>query len=200
MVLADLNNGQKFDDATGKFLFAVLYHEAFHAYVTTFVYPPLKPDEVKAGKGTGELPRWLNEGLAQVFETAVVEVGELRADHPDKERLELVKEWLKGKRGGPLVPLGDLLVTGRDAFLASHADQKAASDRAYLTSWALAHYLTFDRRLIGTDALRKYLIAVNSGGDPKQAFAGLVGKDLAAFEKDWHSYLSRLQQNGRLSK
>jgi hypothetical protein len=196
--LADVSNGVKFDEATGR-LFALLYHEAFHAYVTTFVYPPLKADDVKAGKGTGELPRWLNEGLAQLFETAVVEAGELRADHPDKKRLQLAKDWLKGK-GGPLVPLGDLLVTGRDAFLASHADQKAASDRAYLTSWALAHYLTFDRRLIGTDALRKYLIEVNSGGDPKQAFATLVGKELAAFEKDWHAYLSRLQQNGTLSK
>jgi hypothetical protein len=196
--LADVNNGVKFDEATAR-LFALLYHEAFHAYVTTFVYPPLKPEDVKAGKGTGELPRWLNEGLAQVFETAVVEAGELRADHPDKKRLARTKDWLKGK-GGPMVPLGDLLITGRDTFLASHADQEAASNRAYLTSWALAYYLTFDRRLIGTEAFRKYLAAVNAAGDPKQAFATLVGKDLASFEKDWHAYLSRLQQNGTLSK
>jgi hypothetical protein len=197
--LADANNGGKFDTATAR-LFALLYHEAFHAYVTTFVYPPLKPDEVEAGKGTGELPRWLNEGLAQVFETAVVEAGELRADHPDKERLARVKDWLKGKPGGPLVPLSDLLATGRDTFLASHADQAAATNRAYLTSWALAYHLTFDRRLIGTEAFRKYLIAVNAGGDPRRAFAALVGQELPAFEKDWHAYLSRLQQNGTLSK
>ena len=196
---ADVNNGTKFDDATAR-LFALLYHEAFHAYVGTFVYPTLKTEEVKAGKGTGELPRWLNEGLAQVFETAVVEVGELRADHPDKDRLQRAKDWLKRKNGGALVPLGDLLTTGRDAFLASHADQKAASDRAYLTCWALAHYLTFDRRLIGTESFHKYLIAVNGGGDPKQAFAALVGKDLATFEKDWHAYLTRLQPNGTLAK
>lgn len=198
--VAEANNGYKFDTATGKFLFALLYHEAFHAYVSTFVYPPLKPAQVKAGEGTGELPRWLNEGLAQVFETAVVEAGELRADHPDKERLRRAKDWLKGKDGGPLVPLADVLVTGRDAFLASHADQKAASDRAYLSCWALAHYLTFDRRLIGTKSFNEYLVAVNGGGDPKQAFAALVGKDLAAFEKDWHAYLMRLQPNGTLEK
>jgi hypothetical protein len=197
--LADVNNGVKFDGATAR-LFALLYHEAFHAYVATFVYPPLKPEEVKKGTGTGELPRWLNEGLAQIFETAVVEAGELRADHPDKDRLQRAKDWVKGKNGEKLVPLGDLLITGRDAFLASHADQKAASNRAYLTSWALAHYLTFDRRLIGTDAFNKFLVAVNSGGDAKQAFAVLVGKDLAAFEKDWHDYLLRLRPNGTLEK
>jgi hypothetical protein len=195
----DRSNGVKFHDATRQ-VFAVLYHEAFHAYVGTFVYPALKPDDVKAGKGTGELPRWLNEGLAQVFETAIVEAGELRADCPDRDRLNRVKDWLKRKNGDSLVPLSDLLVTGKDAFLASHADQKAAADRAYLTSWALAYYLTFERRLIGTPAFTKYLVEVNSGGDPRHAFARLVGRDLPTFEKEWHSYLSRLHPDGSVDK
>ena len=196
--VADVNNGVKFSDATAR-LFALLYHEAFHAYAAAFAYPPLKPEEVKAGRGTGELPRWLNEGLAQIFEAARVEAGELRVDHPDGDRLRRAKDWLKGK-GGPLVPLGDLLATGRDAFLASHADQKLASDRAYLTCWALAHYLTFERRLIGADAFHKYLVAVNGGENVKQAFATFVGQELPAFEKDWHAYLARLQPNGTLAK
>ena len=199
VIAADRANGAKFDEAT-KRIFAILYHEAFHAYVGTFVYPPMKPDDVKTGKGTGELPRWLNEGLAQVFETSVVEAGELRADSPDRDRLNRVKDWVKGKDGGRLVPLTDLLTTGKDAFLAAHADQKAAADRSYLTSWALAYYLTFQRRAIGTEAFGKYLVAVNSGGDPRQAFATLVGQELLAFEKDWHSYLLHLQSDGTVGK
>jgi hypothetical protein len=155
---------------------------------------------VKAGKGTGELPRWLNEGLAQMFETAVVEAGELRADWPDPRRLEQTKDWLKGKNGGPLVALSDLLVSGKDAFLASHSDHRGAAERAYLTSWALAYYLTFERRLIGTPALNKYLIALNSGGDPRAAFVSLVGQELEAFEKQWHAYLLRLLKDGTVGK
>lgn len=195
VVAADRANGLKFDQATAR-LFAILYHEAFHAYAATFVYPPLPPERVKAGAGTGELPRWLNEGLAQVFETAVVEAGELRADHPDKDRLTRVKDALKGKNGAALVPLTDLLVAGKDSFLAHHADQTPAADRAYLTSWALAYYLTFDRRVVGTPAFKQYLTAANSGDDPREAFGKLVDQDLPAFERQWHDFLSRLRPDG----
>jgi hypothetical protein len=194
----DRANGAKFDKATDD-LFAILYHEAFHAYVGTFVYPPLKPDDLRAGKGTGELPRWFNEGLAQVFETAVVEAGELRADWPHPDRLKQVKERLKGKNGG-LVPLANLLAIEKATFLASHKDQRGAAEQSYLTSWALAYYLTFQRRVIGTEAFRKYLVAVNAGGDPRKPFAELVEQDLPTFEKDWHAYLLRLKDDGTLAK
>jgi hypothetical protein len=199
VALADRANGQKFDQATAR-LFAILYHEAFHAYVGTFVYPPLSPEDVKAGKGTGELPRWLNEGLAQVFQTAVVEAGELRADTPDQERLNRVQDWLRGKAAGHLVPLPELLTTGKETFLPAHAEQRSAADRAYLTSWALAYYLTFERHLIGTPEFHTYLVAINSGGDRREAFTKLVGQDLAAFEKNWHAYLLRLRKDGTLKQ
>lgn len=194
---ADRANGAQFDKTTAQ-LFAVLYHEAFHAYAANFAYPPLPPADVKAGKGAGAIPRWLNEGLAQVFETAVVEAGELRVDHADENRLARVKERLKASGAGGLVPLADLLAVGKDAFLAHHAAERAAADRAYLTSWALAYYLTLDRRVIGTDKFRQYLVSVNSGGDARQAFAALVGQDVPAFEKDWHQFLGRLQPDGSL--
>ncbi|MCS6864360.1 MAG: DUF1570 domain-containing protein [Gemmataceae bacterium] len=196
---ADVANGRQFDQATRR-LFALLYHEAFHAYVAAFVYPARAPAEVQAGQGTGELPRWLNEGLAQIFETAVVEAGELRVDHPDPDRLDRVKSWLKGTNGQKLLPLKDLLTTGKEAFLASHTDQKAASDRAYLSSWALAYYLLFDRRLIGTEAFHKYLMTLNSGANPREAFADLLQTDLATAERQWHDYLLRLRANGTLAK
>lgn len=197
---AERENDDAFDAAT-KRLFAILYHEAFHSYAAAFVFPPLKPDEVKAGKGTGELPRWLNEGLAQLFEDPVIEAGELRVGHADPVRLKRVQDAVGEKKAeGGLVPLADLLRMGQEQFVTAHAAEKEVADRNYLSSWGLTHYLTFGRKVVGTKELDDYLIAVNTGTDPAKAFEALVGQNLSAFEKVWHEYLRKLQPDGSVRK
>jgi hypothetical protein len=179
---ADRENERTFDGATRR-LFAILYHEAFHSYAMTYVYPARSAADVKAGKGTGELPRFLNEGLAQLFENPVIEAGELRVGHADADRLKRVQDWLAGKNPPGPVPLSDLLKAGKETFLAAHANQQATADRTYLTCWALAFHLMFERRLIGT-----------------AAFDALVGQELPVYEKDWHDYLKKLAPDGGVRK
>jgi len=188
---ADRHNDAIFDNET-KRLFTILYHEAFHAYTGNFVFPQAANTTARP---TGELPRWLNEGLAQIFETALVESGELRVGHADSARLGRVKEVLKK---GELMPLAELLHAGTKPFLVQHGDDKLTSDRVYLASWALAAYLTFDRRLLGTAALDEFVRSVHENQKPEAAFARLVGQKLPDFEKDFHSWLTRLQTNGSM--
>jgi hypothetical protein len=178
-------NDDLFQEATRQ-LFRVLYHEAFHAYLMNFVYPSDEAD----------VPRWLNEGLAQVFETAFVEAGELRVGHADKVRLTAAQAAL-GR--GDLVPIADLLKSGPKQFVVLHASDQQTSDRYYLTSWAVAFYLTFERRLLGTKAMDQYVLALKRGANPAQALAELVGQSPQELEKEFHQYVKDLRPDGTIA-
>jgi hypothetical protein len=182
--IADVNrqNEARFERATRR-LFQILMHEAFHAYLANFVYPPAE----------AEVPRWLNEGLAQIFETALIEAGELRIGHADPERLKRAKA---AAAAGKAVPLAELLRAGPREFLVGHVSDQAGSDRYYLASWALAFYLTFERRLLGTPALDRYVHALKRGEDLLDSFRTLVGQPLAEFEPAYRRYVQRLRSDG----
>jgi hypothetical protein len=180
---ANKENEAAFEAFTNEF-FQTLYHEAFHAYLANFVFPPDKCD----------VPRWLNEGLAQIFETAIVEAGELRIGHVEKERYEAIQKAAKEKK---LLPITQLLKAAPKDFLVAHDADRKGSERHYLNSYALAYYLTFDRRILGTPALEKYVQARKRGVDELVAFSALIGnKSIAQFEKDYQEFLLRLQADG----
>ena len=189
-------NERRFDDAT-QALFAILYHEAFHAYVATSVYPTLSAKQIIQGVGPGALPRWLDEGLAQIFETAILEAGELRVGHADAVRLKQVQECLNNPESS-LVPLTELLRTEPKQFLAGHMDEQESVDRLYLTAWSLAFYLTFEMNRVGHPGFDAYLRRLNLGADPVAAFEEWAGPSADDFERDWHAYLGRLKPDGTL--
>jgi len=157
-----------------------LFHEAFHAYLAQSVF----------GDRKVRVPPWLDEGLAQVFETAPVDAGELRLGRPDPERRACARA---GLNNGALLPLATLLKASPRQFQVAHAEDKQASDRHYLTAWALAFYLTFDRQVLGTPALDGYLKALARGVEPLEAFQTLTGQPLAKFEAGFREYVKHLK-------
>ncbi len=163
-----------------------LCHEAFHAYLHGLF------DERKL-----RVPAWLDEGLAQVFETALVEGGELQVGIPDPERLKRVKAALEKAE---LLPLTDLLKSTARQFQVAHTQEKSISDRYYLSAWALAFYLTYEKKTLGSGALDDYLKALERGGDPLDAFSTLLGESLGQAEKNWHQYLKDLRPDGSVAK
>jgi hypothetical protein len=180
----DKENADRFAQATES-LFQILYHEAFHAYLAGFVYPP----------GARGVPRWLNEGLAQIFESAIVEAGVLRVGHADPERLKHGKQALRAHQ---LVPLAELLRADPAKFLVGHATGRQVADAYYMTSWALAFYLTFGQGKLGTPELDEYVQSLSEGADPGEAFSKLAGEPVAAFETSFHRYLRALWPDGSL--
>src|SRR5262249_9682215 len=181
---ADAKNDELFANATRQ-LFATLYHESFHAYLGSFVYPPKN----------GELPRWLNEGLAQIFETAILDGEELRVGHAEPARLAKAKD---AAAKGELVPLAELLRSGPKQFMLTHVGDRQVSDRHYLTSWALAFHLAFERRLLGTEALDRFIQRTSDGGDPRAEFEELIKQPLAKFEPEFRKYILYLQADGNV--
>jgi hypothetical protein len=175
---AKRRNNEVFNEASRR-LFETLYHEGFHAYLENFVYAARE----------APVPPWLNEGLAQIFEGAVIDAGILRVEHVDGKRLQRVGALLKT---GGLVPLADLLRAGLRQFHVTHAGAQQLADRYYLTSWALAYYLLSGRKRLGDPAaLDRYVTALRRG-DALAAFRQLTGEPLPRFEREFHAYLRRL--------
>lgn len=179
ILAANRRQETRFDKQT-KRLFSRLYHEAFHAYVENFVFESTRY----------AVPVWLNEGLAQLFESARVDVDELRLDAIDAERLTALRVELH--REGAL-GLRDVLHADREAFLVQHR-AKGTSQRHYLAAWAVAYYLTHERNLLSSGRLGDY-VAVDkkrSSEDRTRRFERLVGGKLDPFERDWRRHMLSL--------
>ncbi|MDZ4819515.1 MAG: DUF1570 domain-containing protein [Planctomycetota bacterium] len=170
LAILERENTAQFDRVTRE-MFARLGHEAFHAYLGNFVFPSKQYD----------IPRWLNEGLAQVFEDGILEVGTLRLDSPDKQRLRRLQDDLQKQ---PRLPLEELLAARSDAFLVAHSNSAEASQRYYLYSWGLAYYLAVQEPKLTLRALTEYFQRDPSFSSVAR-FEKLVGMPLAEFEPKW---------------
>ena len=158
---------------------ARLHHESFHAYLRDFVYPPQKYD----------VPPWLNEGLAMIFEGGMLEGSTLRVDAPNALALRKLKADLVGP--DPL-PLTVLLAAGKGQFLEMADARPAAVDRYYAHAWGLAYYLTFEKRLLGSPALETYLQATSGRLTPLARFEKLIGEPADKFDQQWRAYIRDL--------
>jgi hypothetical protein len=166
-------NEQKFADVTRQ-MFSRLNHEAFHAYLDMFVYP----------HDQHHVPRWLNEGLAQVFETGQLDGDSLRIDAPDRDRLTRLQQDLSTQ---PL-PLAQLLTAQEREFLGPHGD--SSSQRHYLYAWGLAYHLAFQENLLGTARLDRYVSPAAQKLGPVARFEGLVNQPLPKFEQRWREAMT----------
>jgi hypothetical protein len=170
---------ESFEESTNR-LFTRLYHESFHAYLANAVYP----DQIDS------VPRWLNEGLAQVFDSALLQGQDLRVGFIDAKRLERTQKLLEK---GNWIGLKGLLNSGAKQFLVVHATQKEDADRHYLEAWALAYYLSFDRHLLGSKKMDQYISQLGRGTDSLEAFREMVDQPLDEFERQFKGYVKELR-------
>ena len=158
-------------------MFVRLYHESFHAYVRNWVFPRPQYD----------IPAWLDEGLAVLFEGGLLEGDTLRIDAPNPAALKKLKADMAGPN--PL-SLQELLSANQGNFLILAASRPAAVDRYYVNAWGLAYYLTFEKRLLNSPALEKYLRSENARLAPAERFQLLTGMPPAQLDEQWRAYIT----------
>src|SRR5262249_22197633 len=129
--------------------------------------------------------------------TAILEGGELRVGHADPARLARAQASLKANG---LIPIAELLRSGPKQFVVGHANDQAVSDQYYLTSWAVAFYLTFGLEKLRSPEMTRYVQNLKAGGNSESAFSGLVGRPLGEFETAFLEYLRRLKPNGSTAR
>ena len=169
----DRDNERMLQEVTGR-MFARLYHEAFHAYLENYVYP----------RASHDVPLWLNEGLAEVFESGLLETDSMRIGRRNDDALKTLKADLAGQQ--PL-KLEQVLAAQQQAFLAG-----GDSSRYYAYAWGLAYYLAFEHQLLENTALDAYVQPAAKNMPPLERFEKLTGTPPDQFSEAWRKYMLRL--------
>ena len=152
-------------------MFSRLHHEAFHAYLENYVYPHEDFD----------VPLWLNEGLAVLFEGGLLESDSLRIDAPNAAALKRLKADL-GRRA--TAAAGH--VAGRRPGGLRRAEQRPRRRRPLLPLRLGVGPLPDVREApLGSPALDAYVQPASAAADSSSRFEKLVGMPLSRFEPEW---------------
>jgi hypothetical protein len=125
------------------------------------------------------LPLWLDEGLAEVYSTAIQESRGLRIGLPPDDRLD----WLR--MDSPAYDLQTLFSIRQSSF--ANVKHLTPRSRFYAESWLLVHML----RLAPDYAAQfpSFLEDIERGERPERALLERYGKTVAAVTEDMHRYL-----------
>ncbi len=126
------------------------------------------------------LPQWFEEGLAEVYSTAIIKSRTAILGTPIPSHLSLLAQgsWMKGS---------ELARVGKNS---SQYNESGRVGIFYAESWALVHMLTFDKKY--RDGVPRFLDSLTRGEEQDQAFHAAFGKDIDAVVADLSQYVTRL--------
>ncbi len=151
-------------------LWRVLAHEGFHQFI---------------GYEQGQrIPMWLNEGMAQYFETCSILGSEFHVGQVSRNKLLYAQALIVNKQAPPL---SQLIQWDRATFYAN-------ANVAYPMSWALVYYLvnSHEERFAQSD-FRRYMQDLKYGQDDIRSFQRRFGADVDRWQADFEDYILHLQ-------
>ena len=157
--------------STGEQALTTILHEYAHAVVSNRM---------------GSLPAWLNEGLAEFYETFQSRNGGRSAviGLAPAHHVQLL-------RGATLIPLRDLF-----AITTSSSDYNEGRRRGvfYAQSWALWHYLSFADEPRASQ-FKRYMLEAPTAASQEAAVRAAFGEDLRSLENELRQYVARVSFN-----
>jgi hypothetical protein len=150
-----------------------LRHEGFHQFAYNRI---------------GELPVWVNEGLAEYFAGSIVVGKKLVPGQVRLDRLRSLRAAVEEERH---VPFRDLLAMTSDRWATRVRGGEGAMQ--YAQSWSIVHFLAQGGPKY-KQAFEQYLHLVARGTGSDQAFGRAFGLgSYEVFERKWKQYLTDLE-------
>lgn len=157
-----------------------LQHEAFHQFAYTTIGP--------------NLPVWLNEGMAQLFEEAVWDGAGFWLGNVPPRRVRQLKSDL-AKRN--LIGFDKLLSMTQEQWAGNLGADGDLGATQYNQCWAMVHFLTFAPDERGDPLHRKRLIhmlrLLHDGRDGGDAFRSAFSPNVRGFQDRFAEYAAALE-------
>ena len=148
----------------------VLQHEAFHQFAYS--------------RFGGDLPPWANEGLAELFASAVLVDGRLVVGQSSEHVVQRVKSSIELETHVPFALM--LSATNREWSDAVREEDAAV---LYPQAWSMVHFLIYGEDGRYLQRFESYLRLVNAGYPSKDSFLrAFATDDIEAFEGAWKAY------------
>ncbi|QQE11037.1 DUF1570 domain-containing protein [Planctomycetota bacterium] len=159
-------------------IFAVLQHEGFHQFVWNYI-----------GK---DLPVWMNEGLAQYFEDAVITGKKMNTGLTDVNRAKLVKRMIRER---DYLSFPDIMNLDHDQWSNILGDDAERASKLYAQAWSMVYFLIHSNDGKYAAGVNSYLTKLNNGEDPGWAFKRIFGFDLRRMERDWTRFAFAMEND-----
>lgn len=150
----------------------LIQHEGFHQFVAAVM--------------GGDMPVWVNEGLAEYFAEAVFTGDSYVTGIVPPRRLERVRRRIAA---GEFPQLRDMMVMPREQW---NADLLGAN---YDQAWSMVHFLAHAEDGRYREPFDQFLRAVGRGRPWERAWIKHFGANVGTFEKTWRSYWTSLPGN-----
>ncbi|GIW75355.1 MAG: hypothetical protein KatS3mg104_0418 [Phycisphaerae bacterium] len=155
-----------------------LQHEAFHQFAWEVISP--------------NLPIWLDEGLAQIFEEGVWTGNQFILGQVPPRRITELREDI---RQGRMIPFRKFMSMSREDFQSRMKDPRTGRAQ-YNQAWAMTHFLIFAAGNDGAPRYRSRLLAclrdIHNGQSPDEAFVANFSDNIEGFEARFSEWASQL--------